>query len=205
MTGLALVVAALLGSLLGGQIVGRLRGLDLRNSGSGNLGATNALRSGGVKMGLVVLLIDALKAWLAAAWVPLLVAQPASWLPWACGGLAVLAHIYSPWAGFKGGKGVACGLGACIALLPGALLWGLLGFICVLVASGYVSLSVMAASSLIVLKVACFSAWGLWSWPGAFALGMMLLLSWTHRDNLRRLARGNENRFEKIMLIKPRA
>lgn len=204
MTLLALLVAAVLGSLLGGQIVGRLRGLDLRMSGSGNLGATNALRSGGVKMGLIVLLIDALKAWIAAAYVPLLVAQPATWLPWACGGLAVVAHIYSPWAGFKGGKGVACGLGACIALLPGALLWGLIGFICVLVASGYVSLSVMAASSLIVLKVGCFSAAGLWSWPGAFALGMLLLLSWSHRDNLRRLAQGNENRFEKIMLIKPR-
>lgn len=204
MTALVLIAAALLGSVLGGQIIGRLRGLDLRSTGSGNLGATNALRSGGVKMGLIVLLIDAVKAWLAAAWLPLLVAQPASWLPWACGGLAVLAHIYSPWAGFKGGKGVACGLGACIALLPGALLWGLAGFIGVLVTSGYVSLSVMAASSLIVLKVACFSAAGLWSWPGAFALGMLLLLSWSHRDNLRRLAQGRENRFEKVMLIKPR-
>lgn len=205
MTLLALVLAAALGSILGGQIIGRLRGLDLRHSGSGNLGATNALRSGGIKMGLVVLLIDAGKAYLAAAWLPQLAAAPATWLPWACGALAVLGHIYSPWAGFKGGKGVACGLGACIALLPIALLWGAIGFAVVLVLSGYVSLSVLTATSLITLKVACFSSAGLLSLPGAFAMGMLVLLSWTHRDNLRRLVQGKENRFEKVMLIKPRA
>ena len=205
MSVLALLLAALLGSLLGGQIVGHLRGLDLRRSGSGNLGATNALRSGGIKMGLIVLLIDAGKAWLAAAGLPQLVEQAPIWLPWACGSLAVLGHIYSPWAGFKGGKGVACGLGACAALLPIALLWGLGGFVIVLVLSGYVSLSVLTATVLITLKVACFSAAGLWSLPGAFALGMLVLLSWTHRENLQRLLRGNENRFEKVMLIKPRS
>ncbi len=201
---LALICAFLLGSILGGQIVGRLKGLDLRHSGSGNLGATNALRSGGVASGVAVLLVDAGKAALAIWLAALLAPEGPDWLPWACGGVAVLGHIYSPLAGFKGGKGVASGLGASLYLLPAAVLWGLLGFIGCLLLSGYVSLSVLLACCLILLKVACFSSAGFWSLQGAFALSMLLLLCWTHRDNLLRLSRGEENRFEKVMLFKPR-
>ncbi len=203
MIALALLLAFLLGSLLGGQIIGRLKGLDLRQSGSGNLGATNALRSAGIASGVLVLLFDAGKAVLAiqlATWM----APESDWLPWCCGALVVLGHIYSPLAGFSGGKGVACGLGACLCLMPWAALWGLLGFIIVLLLSGYVSLSVLFASCVILFQVACFSTWGAWSTAGAFAFFMLLLLAWSHRENWQRLATGEEYRFEKVMLFRPR-
>ena len=202
MTALVLLLAFALGSILGGQIIGRLRGLDLRHSGSGNLGATNALRSGGSVAGISVLLIDAGKAWLAATALPQLLQQPADWLPWACAMLAVLGHIYSPLAGFHGGKGVAAGDGAYLALLPQALLVGVAGFLPCLLLTGYVSLSVMLGSSLILLYVACFSTTGALSLAGAFATAMLALLTFTHRENLQRLVQGRENRFEKVMLLR---
>ncbi|MGJ8669479.1 MAG: glycerol-3-phosphate 1-O-acyltransferase PlsY [Oceanococcus sp.] len=201
---LALTLSFVLGSLLGGQLIGRLKGLDLRQSGSGNLGATNALRSAGISSAVIVLAFDAGKAALAVWLSQLLAPQQSHWLPWACGVMAVLGHVYSPLAGFKGGKGVACGLGASLYLIPWAALLGLAGFILSLTLSGYVSLSVLFACSLIVLKVACFSALGLWSAAGAFAVFMLLLLSWAHRENWQRLLKGEESRFEKIMLFKPR-
>ncbi len=204
MIGLILLLAFGLGSILGGQIIGRLQGLDLRHTGSGNLGATNALRSGGMRAGLLVLLIDAGKAWIAASLLPLL-AQPApDWLPWACGALAVLGHVFSPFARFHGGKGVASGAGAYLALLPHALALGLVGFILGLSLSGYVSASVLLATSLVLFYVTCLSATGVWSLAGAFATAMFLLMCWTHRDNWRRLRQGTESRFTSIMLIKPR-
>ncbi len=201
---LVLLAAFLLGSLLGGQLLGHLRGLDLRRSGSGNLGATNALRSGGPAMGIAVLLFDAGKAYLAAAGLPALLSATPAWLPWSCAAAAVLGHIYSPWAGFHGGKGVATGVGAYLALLPEALLVGLAGFVPALLLSGYVSLSVLLGSSLILLYVVCYSAAGAFSLAGAFAATMLLLLSWTHRDNLQRLAQGREHRFDKVMLFRAR-
>ncbi len=200
----ALLAAFLLGSVLGGQLLGRLRGLDLRSSGSGNLGATNALRSGGPAMGISVLLFDAGKAYLAAAGLPSLLSAPPLWLPWSCAAAAVLGHIFSPWAGFHGGKGVATGVGAYLALLPDALLIGLAGFVPALILSGYVSRSVLLGSSLILLYVVCFSAAGAFSLAGGFACAMLMLLSWTHRENLLRLAQGREHRFEKVMLFRSR-
>lgn len=203
MSAIILLLAFLLGSILGGQIIGRLRGLDLRHSGSGNLGATNALRSGGKVAGLLVLLIDTGKAWAAVSLLPSLQAEPVDWLPWACGALVILGHVFSPLAGFRGGKGVASAMGACAALLPQALLLGLTGFLLGLVLSGFVSLAVVLAASLILFHVACLSAIGALSHAGAFALGILLLILWTHRDNWRRLIRGEENRFTRIMLFKP--
>lgn len=202
---LLIVLAFAIGSVLGGQIIGRLRGLDLRQSGSGNLGATNALRSGGLSSGLIVLLIDAGKGYL-AVWICGAMATdgPAA-LPWICGIAVILGHVFSPLAGFKGGKGVACGLGASLFLLPLALSWGLAGFVICLLLSGYVSLSVLLAVSLILLQVTCFSAVGIWSWPGVFALFVLLLLFWAHRENIVRLYQGKENRFTKVMLVKPRS
>lgn len=204
MNALILLLAFALGAILGGQIIGKLQGLDLRHSGSGNLGATNALRSGGKMAGLLVLLIDAGKAWLAVTALPMLSPEPAAWLPWACGALAVLGHVFSPLAGFHGGKGVASTAGAYIALMPQALALGLIGFALCLMFSGYVSLSVLLAACLILLYVTCLSAVGIFSHAGAFATGMLLLILWAHRDNWRRLARGEENRFTAVMPIKPK-
>ena len=96
-------------------------------------------------------------------------------------------------------------LAGALALLAVGLVWGLAGFIPCLLLTGYVSLSVLLAACLILFQVACFSSTGALSPAGAYAAGMLLLILWTHRENLKRLAQGRENRFEKFMLRRPRA
>ena len=115
----AIVAAAfLLGSIPFGVLLARRRGVDLKKVGSGNIGATNAARALGKKAGGVVLLLDTLKAFvptlLAARWL----APGRPELAAATGFAAFVGHIYSPWLRFRGGKGVACALGAFLALAP---------------------------------------------------------------------------------------
>ncbi|MGB1557240.1 MAG: glycerol-3-phosphate 1-O-acyltransferase PlsY [Oceanococcaceae bacterium] len=199
---ICLLLAFLLGSLLGGQLLGRLRGLDLRQSGSGNIGATNALRAGGKVFALGVLLWDAGKGIL-AVWLPSLIAPTDTALPWLCGLAAVAGHVYSPFARFSGGKGAATALGAAAVLLPLGFAWALGAFVFCLLLCGYVSLSMLFALAILALHTACFSVWSAWSLPTAYALCLFFFLCWTHRENLQRLRAGTENRFEKVMLRRP--
>ena len=205
---LKILAAYLLGNLMGGQLVGRLRGVDLRAQGSGNIGATNALRTQGKKFALVVLAIDAGKGVLAATLLPAL-----HW-PWSgataldretvaclCGGAAVFGHCYPVFHKFRGGKGVATLAGVYGALMTATVPWILLGFIVVVILTGYVSLATLMAAMLALLHVTCFDPRGLFSALGAFALTMTLLVLWKHRENWSRLLRGNENRFERARLL----
>lgn len=201
---LALALAFALGSVLGGQIVGHLRALNLRESGSGNLGATNMLRAGGSGPALLVLAIDAGKGALASSVIPLWLPQQAL-LPYACGLAAVLGHVYSPLAGGRGGKGAATALGSAVVLLPAGVGFAAAGFALLLIASGYVGLSMVCASLLLLLHTTCFSAHGFWSPAGAYAAALALLLLWTHRHNLARNLAGRENRFERVMLLRRRS
>ena len=204
------VVAYLLGTVMGGMIVGRLRGgVDLRTQGSGNLGATNALRTQGAAFGLAVLVIDVGKGALAATVLPSL-----PWLlpgamffgrdalPFACGMAAALGHVYPIWFGFRGGKGAATLAGIYAALLAPALPWMLLAFASVLVLTGFVSLGTVTAGLTALLYVTCFDANGFYSAPGIFTLTMAALVIYTHRGNLVRLWQGRESRFEKAMLFR---
>ena len=117
---LVLVIGFVLGSIPFGVLMGKLRGVDLQATGSGNIGATNAIRSMGKGPGIIVFILDALKGAL-----PVLIAKAAhtepSWFVYA-GLLAIVGHIFSPWVRFKGGKGAATGLGVLFGLdLPLAL------------------------------------------------------------------------------------
>lgn len=198
-----LALAFLLGSVLGGQILGHLRKLDLRATGSGNLGATNALRAGGKGLAVAVLIIDLGKGMLAVGILPQLLATPPDILPWGCGLAAILGHVYSPWARFHGGKGAATALGAGVLLVPAGALWGVVAFALALISSGFVGLSMVFAHSVLLLHTACFSAHGAWSIPTAYVAVVLVLMIWTHRDNLRRVWRGQELRFERVMLRRP--
>src|SRR6186997_1282538 len=113
---LKVLLAYLLGSVVGSLVVGRLRGgIDIRKMGSGNAGSTNALRTQGLAFGIWVIVIDVVKGVLAAAWIPRLAipgvtaaaAAQAGWLPAACGFAAIVGHVFPVWHGFRGGKGVA--------------------------------------------------------------------------------------------------
>lgn len=204
LTAALLVLAAYaLGSLMGGLILARLKGgIDLRASGSGNVGATNALRTQGAAFALGVLLIDIGKGVLAALGLPTLAGEGANpALGYACGAAAVLGHCYPVWARFQGGKGVATVAGVFAALLPASFVWLIAAFVLVVLLSGTVSLATLGASAVALLHVTCFSEAGLFSAAGAFTLSMALLVVVKHRANWARLRAGTEPRFEKARLL----
>jgi glycerol-3-phosphate acyltransferase PlsY len=204
------LLAYLLGTAMGGFIVGRLRGgIDLRTQGSGNVGATNALRTQGKLFGLLVLLIDVGKGIAAVTLLPPLpwplpdaLAMGRGALPYACGVAAALGHVYPVWFGFRGGKGAATLAGIFAVLLTAALPWMLLAFALVLVLTGYVGLGTVTAAVTALLYVTCFSVHGLFSPPGLFTLTMALLVAYTHRENLLRVWQGREARFERAMVLR---
>lgn len=203
-----IAAAYLLGNVMGGQVAGRLRGVDLRSQGSGNIGATNALRTQGRKFALLVLAIDVGKGVLAAGWLPglhlpAIHAGPYSreTLSYLCGGAAAVGHCYPALHRLRGGKGVATLAGVYATVMTAALPWILLGFAAVVIASGYVSLATLTAALIALLHVACFDPRGLDSPLGAFAVAMTLLVLWRHRANWGRLRRGTEHRFDKARIF----
>ncbi|MBP1626094.1 MAG: acyl-phosphate glycerol-3-phosphate acyltransferase [Holophagaceae bacterium] len=200
--------AFLAGSIPFGLILVKLAGKgDVRQQGSGNIGATNVMRAGGKSLGIATLFLDAAKGFL-----PVFLARkfcvPASFSMVAVAWIAffaVLGHVFTPWLRFKGGKGVATALGACVAyhaLLP---LPALLSFVVVVAVSGYVSLgSVVAALVLIPTALGLFGSRfsGLVALPEATA--RYLILAWVlmpglvirkHAANIQRLLNGTESRL----------
>lgn len=192
------LVAYLLGSIPTGYLVAKARGVDIRTVGSGNIGATNAFRVLGKGLGIFVLLMDALKGWVAvqigAALVnQLLPGAPIEYLRITAAICAILGHNFTCWLGFKGGKGIATSAGVLLALVPLALAIILSIFIILFVTTRYVSVgSVAAAFSL------PFATWfttretGLTIVTGA--MGALAILK--HRKNIQRLLNGTENRIQ---------
>jgi glycerol-3-phosphate acyltransferase PlsY len=205
-----IALAYLLGTLMGGFVIGRLRGgVDLRTQGSGNVGATNALRTQGKAFALAVLAIDVGKGVLAVTLVPALpwplpggMVLGRAALPYACGVAAALGHIYPAWFGFRGGKGAATLAGIYAALLTTALPWMLLAFALVLVLTGYVGLSTVTAAITALFYITCFDPQGVFSPAGVFTVTMAALVVYTHRGNLIRVWHGGESRFDKAMVLR---
>lgn len=189
-------LAYLAGSLPTSLWVGKaLHGVDLRTVGSGNLGATNAYRVLGFKTALLVLLVDVFKGWVPTWLFPRIDDVSAAW-GWvlAYAGAAILGHVYSVWARFRGGKGVATSAGVLIALAPWAVLaaasvWALTVFL-----TRTVSLASVLAALMLPAAVAITPHEGgvALSW---FALALAGFVVWAHRVNIRRLLRGEEHRF----------
>ncbi|GAA4377881.1 glycerol-3-phosphate 1-O-acyltransferase PlsY [Hymenobacter koreensis] len=198
----ALVVAYLLGSIPTALWVGRrFYGLDVRDHGSGNAGATNTFRVLGKRPGSFVLFFDAFKGFAAAYLLPaFLVAQGAIqpehevYYRLACGVLAVVGHIYPVFAQFRGGKGVATILGMMLGVAPATVAVCLLVFLAVLFISRYVSLSSMTAG----VTFALLQLLPQFRPPQPFLVyvGFILaaLLIYTHRANIGRLRAGTESR-----------
>ena len=206
-----LLLAYGLGTIMGGMVMGRLRGgVDLRSQGSGNVGASNALRTQGAGFALAVLIIDMLKGVIAALIVPdlqwplpgAMAAASLDALPYACGTACALGHIYPVWFGFQGGKGAATLTGIYGALLPTALPWMLTSFVAVLVLTGYAGLSTLTAALTALLYVTCFDSHGIFSSAGVFTLAMAALVFYTHRGNLIRVWQGRESRFTRVMVFR---
>lgn len=197
---LCLAGAYLLGSIPTAVWIGKaLFGIDVREHGSGNAGATNALRVLGTKTGVVVLLLDALKG-VAAVLLGCLVkdsfSSPSlfSIFQLALGLFALLGHVYPVFAGFRGGKGIATLAGIIALLFPGAVLICLLVFAAIFIPTRYVSLGSMAASIAFPLSVMFLT--GPATTPEiVFALLVAVFVPYTHRKNIQRLIKGTENKI----------
>ncbi len=192
-----------LGGIMGGDVMRWVGGgADLRSAGSGNVGATNALRTRGVKFALGVLLIDIGKGIAAVLLIPRLPwlsateASTHALLPYFCGYGVALGHCYPLFQRFRGGKGVATLTGVFAALLPALLPWLLITFLLMVMLTGYVSLASITGSIVAVLVVGLFGA-GFASAAGIFTSAMLVLVLFKHRQNLARLWAGTEARFEK--------
>jgi len=188
----------LAGSFPTGYLMGRACGLDIRQHGSGNIGATNVGRVLGRNWGFAAFACDSLKGF-----VPLFLLHSYGFpgdLSWStelllvvCGVAVILGHNYTPWLGFKGGKGIATSAGVLGALLPWSLLvvalvWGIMVLL-----TRTVSIGSLAAAAALPIGTAYFYP-GQWVY---FALATLLcaLASWRHRSNLRRLLDGTESRL----------
>jgi len=206
--GVKILLAYLLGSILGSLLVGKLKGgVDIRTLGSGNAGGTNALRTQGKWFALCVMIIDVGKGWLAAAILPGLQfglnidVDLAKWLPIACASAVVLGHVYPVWFGFRGGKGAATLIGVVLGLHAFAAIPVMLVWLCILMLTGYVGLATMLAA----IAFPLYAKWGLQSDTlVAFGIAMALFVIFTHRANISRMLAGTENRATRIWLLRPR-
>ena len=192
---IGLGIAYLVGSIPSAYLAGKLRGVDLRQHGSGNLGATNVMRVLGWRVAMPVFVADILKGALPVSLLPLwtATAQPERWAI-AYGIAAILGHvrpIFLLWKG--GGKGVATAAGVFVALAPLPTVIALVVFVGVLLAWGYVSLGSLSAAVVLPLAIVVFDGWRT---PVLLvAVLVALFVFWTHRANIGRLRRGEEHRF----------
>jgi len=199
---LALILSYLAGSIPSAVWAGRIfHGIDIREHGSGNAGATNTIRVLGWKTGVPVLVFDLAKGWLAASLPVFLNAatagsQQMTALQIACGVAAIIGHVFPVFAGFHGGKGVATTFGVLLALYPLLTLSCAGIFLVVLLISNYVSLSSMAAGIMFpILLMTVFHTPSLLL--KIFSVVIAIALVITHRKNIGRLVRGEEKKFIK--------
>ena len=195
-----LVLSYMLGSVSGSMVVGTLRHVDIRKSGSGNAGGTNAFRTQGLKFALAVVLIDIGKGLLATWLIPqfnlIALDRPVSAgiQMLVCGFAVVLGHCYPVWHGFKGGKGAATAVGALLVIQPMALVPMITTWLLVLIVTGWVGLATMLAALCLIPAFYFLEAT-----PAqmAFAVVLALFVIFTHRSNIRNIMNGTEYRFEK--------
>lgn len=194
------VAAYFIGSVPTSVWIGRkFYGIDVRNHGSGNSGATNSLRVLGKKAGALVLLIDMLKGWVAVGIIcfssyPSGSAQRIHLeVVLAC--LAILGHIFPVYAGFKGGKGIATGMGVIIAFSPIVAFACLLVFVLVFFIFHYVSVASMIAALSFPLWMAVMSNMH-YKWVAAFSIFLPMLVIFMHRKNISRLMKRQESKIK---------
>ncbi len=187
-----LVIAYLVGSIPFGLLVARATcGVDPRSGGSGNVGATNVARLCGARYGALTLALDLLKG-LLPVWMGMLVSHHPLFLSLVA--LAALCgHVFSLFLDFKGGKAVATTIGVFLPLAFGSLLLSCAACLLVIWRTGYVSLGSLTLVTLMPLFLFLSGNWGF----VPLALVIMALVYWTHRENIGRLARGEEKAWQK--------
>ena len=187
---IAILLAYVLGSIPSGYLAGRLRGIDIREVGSKNVGATNVFRSLGKTIGVAVMLADIGKGIAAVAIAVGLTDDP--W-PLLAAGAAIVGHVFPVWLGFRGGKGVAVTAGVTIGLMPLAAAVMIPVWIVIVAITRYVSVASIAAAIFLTPVAWLLGA----SWPTVVFAGLVsLAVLWRHRTNLARLRQGTELRLD---------
>jgi glycerol-3-phosphate acyltransferase PlsY len=197
-----ILLCYLIGSFPSGYLVGKSQGIDIRQHGSGNIGATNVLRVMGKKWGYLVFFSDSLKGFIAVkvgVWLASSAGAEATLAAVVAGICCIIGHNYTVWLRFKGGKGIATSIGVLLAIVPTMIvLIVLVVWLAVFLVWKYVSLaSICAALSLPVTVFALFPfvAHGNYWVLVVFSLIVAALAVWRHRPNIDRLLQGKENRF----------
>ncbi|MEX0733298.1 MAG: glycerol-3-phosphate acyltransferase [Steroidobacteraceae bacterium] len=208
--GLKTLIAYLLGSLMGALLVGAIRGVDIRELGSGNAGGTNALRTQGIWFAAGTVLIDVGKGWLAAGWLPQLEIPGVAmdpligrdWLAVSCAAAAVAGHVWPQFHGFRGGKGGATLLGALLALAPVLAAIAIGAWLLTMMLTGFAGLATITAA---ISVPAAMRLLGLESGALlAFSLAMAALVVFAHRSNIARMRQRTEPRVDRLWLLRPR-
>lgn len=215
---LIILVSYLLGSIPSAVIISKVFfGFDIRQKGSGNMGSTNTFRVLGWKAGVIVQVLDILKG-VAAVMLAVKIFNGALPFPNAtgfeditvvktiAGVAAVIGHVWTAFAGFRGGKGINTALGMLIGIAPVELAVAVGIFLLVVFASGYISLgSILAAVSLPTTMVVRYNIFHVdiegYHTLIFFCIGLAALIIYTHRANIRRLAEGRENRFNRLRIF----
>ena len=205
-----LILSYLVGSISGSMLMGNLKGVDIREMGSGNAGGTNAFRTMGAAFALGVALIDIIKGFIAVKFLPFMKLGTIlttntidiKLLPIVCGIGVIIGHVYPLYHGLKGGKGAITMVGVLAALFPMYLIIGLPIWLVVFIYSGYVGLSTIIGGIAFPICTFIFYPNGIYSPFGFFSVMIAIFIIYTHRSNISRMMAGNENRFEKIMLFR---
>ena len=200
-----ILLSYLIGSISGSMVLGYIKGIDIRKMGSGNAGGTNAFRTVGPVFALGVILIDIFKGVVAVLFISKLsFISNLSFFSVEinevfCAIAAVLGHVYPIYYNFKGGKGAGTLIGIIGVLFPQCIIYALLSWFIILVTTGFVGLGTIIAG--VVLSLSAFFL-GVNYIYLIFSICMSLFIIFTHRSNIQRMLRGEENRFEKIMFFK---
>ena len=196
-----IILSYLIGSISGSMVIGKFKKVDIREMGSGNAGGTNAFRTQGTLFALGVIIIDIFKGFAATYYIGMGFGDVSS-LSLICGFASVIGHIYPIYHQFKGGKGAGTLIGVLLALpLSGIVIPTLiLIWLVILVVTGYVGLGTIITGISFPLYLYFFSN----QVPELMIFGMLcsILIIFTHRSNIIRMYRGDENQFEKIMILK---
>tara|TARA_Y100001935_G_scaffold2688_1_gene2224 strand:- start:2749 stop:3387 length:639 start_codon:yes stop_codon:yes gene_type:complete len=193
---LLIIISYLIGSISTSIIVCKYKKIDIRKIGSGNAGATNTVRALGKKFGAIVLFLDILKGAL-----PILIAKFITpefvFLPVCCSFAVVLGHMFPIYFSFQGGKGAATIIGTIYVIFPTGAIICTITWLCVLFLSGYVGLATIIAAVSFPLSVYFLADTNLIF----FGFSSMLLILIAHYENILRLLKGKENRFDKIHIF----
>lgn len=203
---LNIIISYLVGSLSGSLLLGKLKGVDIRKSGSKNAGGTNAFRTQGFHFAICVVLIDISKGYISANYISTLKlihlnqVNNSELSLLMCGFAAIIGHIYPIFYNFKGGKGAGTAVGMLFAIYPSSVLVAVISWLIILISTGYVGLSTIIGSITIPIQLQYSNHY--FEYYHFFSIILSFLIIFTHHSNIKRMIQGNENQFKKVMVFK---